>query len=86
MWNSLRRKVANNSKVKNMSEAERKHIGGKFILYGTLLLLVPLIAMMFSYQSVLMHIVFQVIWFSAMIVGGIIAFESGERASGPRQG
>lgn len=84
MWKFLRHKIANNPKVKKMSEAERKRVGGKFIIYGTLLLIVPLTAMMFSYQNVLMQVAFQVIWFSAMIVGCIIAFESGEKAPGPR--
>ncbi|MFV8988090.1 hypothetical protein [Serratia fonticola] len=82
MWKFIRHKIANNSKVKKMSEAERKRIGGKFIMFGTLTLLVPLTAMMFSYQSLLMHVVSQVVWISAMIVGCGIAFESGEKHQG----
>lgn len=83
MWKYLRRKITGIPAVKNMSSSQRKRVGGKFILYGTLLLLIPFIGMFLSFNSALMHIVFQVIWGVSMIIGCLIAFES-EPESGTR--
>ncbi|MFT2793945.1 hypothetical protein ACMV5I_28590 [Serratia sp. T13T92] len=83
MWKYLRRKIANNPRVKKMSPAQRKSVGGKFIIYSTLLLLIPFTGMLLSYSSALVHITFQVIWAVSMIVGCVIAFES-EPESGTR--
>lgn len=59
-----------------MSSAQKKQIGGRIIITGTLLLLVPLAGVFFSFDSLWMHVLFQVIWGVSMIVGGMIAFES----------
>ncbi|PVZ84156.1 hypothetical protein C9426_23900 [Serratia sp. S1B] len=84
MWKYIRRQIANNPRVKKMSLAERKRVGGKFILYSSLLLLIPFTGMLFSYSSTLVTITFQVIWVVSMIMGSVIAFES-EHESGTRQ-
>jgi hypothetical protein len=84
MWNYLRRKVANNPTVKKMSPAQKKRVGGRIILTGTLLLIVPLTSMLLSYSSVWMHVSFQIIWGTTMIIGSLIAFESDEKRSGTR--
>ncbi len=76
MWGYVRQKVANHPKVKALSQAERKRIGGRFFLYGTLLLAIPMIGMMLSYNALWMHVIFQTVWAVSMIVGGLIAFES----------
>ena len=73
MWNYLRRKVANNPTVKKMSPAQKKRVGGRIILTGTLLLIVPLTGMLLSYSSVWMHVSFQIIWGTAMIIGAYSA-------------
>ncbi|MBP1039185.1 hypothetical protein J8631_26895 [Serratia fonticola] len=76
MWGYVRQKVANHPKVKALSQAERKRIGGRFFLYGTLLLAIPMIGMLLSYNGLWMHVIFQTVWAVSMIVGGLIAFES----------
>lgn len=76
MWKYLRRKITSIPLVKNMSLSQRKRVGGKFILYSTMLLLIPFTGMFLSYNSALVHIVFQVIWGVSMVIGCLIAFES----------
>ena len=83
MWKYLRRKITGIPAVKNMSSSQRKRVGGKFILYSTLLLLILYIGMFLSFNSALVHIAFQVIWGVSMIIGCLIAFES-EPESGTR--
>lgn len=76
MWKYLRRKITGIPVVKNMPLSQRKLVGGKFILYSTLLLLIPFIGTFLSFNSALVHIVFQVVWGVSMIIGCLIAFES----------
>ncbi|WP_447874840.1 hypothetical protein [Serratia fonticola] len=83
MWKYIRSKIANNPKVQKMSPAQRKSVGGKFIIYSTLLLLIPFTGMLMSYSNAVVHIAFQVIWAVSMIIGCVIAFES-EPQSGTR--
>jgi hypothetical protein len=84
MFNYFKRIVANNPSVKKMSQEQRKNVGGKVILYSTLLLFIPLACMMLSYNNVLLHIFFQLILGVSMLIGASIAFDTDEKASGTR--
>lgn len=84
MFNYFKRMVANNPRVKKMSQAQRKNVGGKIIIYSTLLLLIPLGCMMLSYNNVWLQIFFQIVWGASMIIGSSIAFDNDEKATGTR--
>lgn len=76
MWEFIRSKVANLPAVKKMSPAQKKRVGGRIIMTGTLLLFIPLTGMFLSLENPWVHVLFQVIWGGSMIIGGMIAFES----------
>lgn len=82
MWNFLRRRVANLPAVKKMSPAQKKRVGGRIIITGTLLLFIPLTGMFLSLENPWVHAFFQVIWVGSMILGSLIAFESGDERPG----
>ncbi|NCG54955.1 hypothetical protein [Serratia fonticola] len=82
MFNYFKRMVANNPSVKKMSQAQRKKVGGKIILYSTLLLFIPLGCMMLSYNNVYLQVFFQLVWAASMLIGASIAFDADEKAPG----
>lgn len=84
MWEFIRSKVANFPAVKKMSPAQKKRVGGRIIITGTILLLIPLTGMFLSLENPWVHVFFQVIWVGSMMLGSIIAFESGDKRPGTR--
>lgn len=84
MWDFLRRKIANFPAVKKMSPAQKKRVGGRIIITGTLLLFIPMTGLFFDFGSLWMHVLFQVIWGGSMIIGSLIAFESDGKHPGFR--
>lgn len=84
MWEFIRSKVADFPAVKKMSPAQKKRVGGRIIITGTLLLFIPLTGMFLSLENPWVHVLFQVIWGGSMILGSLIAFESDEKRRGIR--
>ncbi|CNL76301.1 Uncharacterised protein [Yersinia enterocolitica] len=84
MFNYFKRIVANNPKVKKMSRAQRKKLGGRIILYSTLLLFIPITCLFLSYHNLMLQIFFQLVWGISMILGSLIAFDGDEKQSGTR--
>lgn len=84
MFTFFKRMVANNPRVQKMSQEQRKKVGGRIILYSTLLLFIPLACSMLSYSNLYLQVFFQIVWLISMLIGSSIAFDADKKVPGKR--